>query len=99
MEDFVYYNDLFDIYGDLLTIKEQNIFKDYYQEDLSLSEIANEKKISRSAVQKTVKVVLDKLQYYEDKLHINKRNEKIRNLKNISVIEDLKKGLDELLIL
>ena len=61
MEEFVYYNDLFDIYSDLLTDKEVSTFKDYYQEDLSLSEIADDRDISRSAVQKTVKTVLEKL--------------------------------------
>ena len=43
MKDFVYYNNLFDIYGELLTDNEKNSFRDYYQEDLSLSEIADEK--------------------------------------------------------
>lgn len=97
MEDFIYYNNLFDIYGDLLTDKEQNIFKDYYQEDLSLSEIASEKQISRSAVQKTVKIVLDKLKYYEDKLHIDKKNGIIRSMKDFDDINELKKELDKLL--
>lgn len=45
-------------------------FKDYYQEDYSLSEIANLKNVSRSAVQKTIKTVIDKLKMYESKLHI-----------------------------
>ena len=61
MEEFVYYNNLFDVYGSLLTEKEQITFKDYYQEDLSLAEIANENNVSRAAVQKTIKNVLDKL--------------------------------------
>ena len=30
MKDFVYYNNLFDIYCDLLTENERNTFKDYY---------------------------------------------------------------------
>ena len=57
MKDFVYYNNLFDIYGDLLTDNERDNFRDYYQEDLSLSEIAGEKNVSRSAIQKTIKNV------------------------------------------
>ena len=35
MEDLVYYNELFEIYADLLTDKEKDAFKDYYFEDLS----------------------------------------------------------------
>ena len=30
MKDFVYLNDLFDLYGCLLTDKQQLYFKDYY---------------------------------------------------------------------
>lgn len=82
MKDFVYYNALFDIYGELLTENEKNSFKDYYQEDMSLSEIADDKNISRSAVSKTINVVIDKLNYYEDKLHIYKNNTLLREALN-----------------
>lgn len=34
------YNRLYDFYGVLLTNRQQNIFTLYYQEDLSLMEIA-----------------------------------------------------------
>ena len=91
MEEFVYYNDLFDIYGLLLTEKEQDTFRDYYQEDLSLSEIANENNVSRAAVQKTIKTVLDKLKYYEDMLHVYDKNVRLGNLlqeNNIGVIKN-----------
>ena len=91
MEEFVYYNNLFDVYGSLLTEKEQVTFKDYYQEDLSLSEIANENNVSRAAVQKTIKTVLDKLKYYEDMLHVYDKNVRLGNLlqeNNIGVIKN-----------
>ena len=91
MEEFVYYNNLFDIYGSLLTEKEQVTFKDYYQEDLSLSEIANENNVSRAAVQKTIKNVLDKLKHYEDMLHIYDKNVRLSSLiqeDNIGVIKN-----------
>ena len=91
MEEFVYYNNLFDIYSSLLTEKEQVTFKDYYQEDLSLSEIANKNNISRAAVQQTIKNVLDKLKYYEDMLHVYDKNVRLSNLlqeDNIGVIKN-----------
>ncbi len=97
MEEFVYYNDLFDIYGELLTDKEQEAFRDYYQEDLSLSEIADNKNISRSAVQKMVKTVLEKLNYYEGKLHVLSHNKKLRELLQYQDIDKLKKEIDSLL--
>ena len=97
MEEFVYYNDLFDIYADLLTDNEKNTFKDYYQEDLSLSEIADEKNVSRSAIQKTVKNVIDKLNYYESMLHIHEKNSKVIELLDLNNIDDLKTGIREVL--
>ena len=97
MEEFVYYNDLFDIYGELLTEKEQEAFRDYYQEDLSLSEIADNKNISRSAVQKMVKTVLEKLNYYEEKLHVLQNNKKLRNMLQYQDIDKIKKEIDSLL--
>ena len=97
MEEFVYYNNLFDVYGSLLTEKEQITFKDYYQEDLSLSEIANENNVSRAAVQKTIKTVLDKLKYYEDMLHIYDKNVKLRDLLNENDINVIKNNIEKIL--
>lgn len=97
MEDFIYYNSLFDIYGSLLTEKEQENFKDYYQEDLSLSEIAENKNISRSAVQKTIKVVLEKLNYYEDNLNIYKKNEVLHEILASDNINDIRKKIEKIL--
>ncbi len=97
MEEFVYYNSLFDIYGSLLTLKEQDTFKDYYQEDLSLSEIANENNVSRTAVQKTVKNVLEKLNYYEENLHVYNKNTLLRELLNENDIGILKNNIEKIL--
>ena len=93
MKDFVYYNNLFDIYGELLTDNERNSFRDYYQEDMSLSEIADDKNISRSAVSKTINVVIDKLNYYEDILHIYKNNELLRNSLDKDNLRDVVKKI------
>jgi len=93
MKDFVYYNALFDIYGELLTENEINSFKDYYQEDMSLSEIADDKNISRSAVSKTINVVINKLDYYEDKLHIYKNNCLLRDSLDKDNLKDVVKEI------
>ena len=97
MKEFVYYNNLFDIYGKLLTEKEQESFKDYYQEDLSLGEIAEIKNISRAAVQKTIKTVLEKLDYYEDILNIYKKNIKLKEVYDMSNDEEIKNKIEEIL--
>ena len=97
MKEFVYYNSLFDIYGKLLTEKEQESFKDYYQEDLSLGEIAKIKNISRAAVQKTIKTVLEKLDYYEEILNVYAKNLKLKELVDSLDNEDIKKKIEEVL--
>jgi len=97
MEDLVYYNELFEIYNELLTDNEKETFKDYYFEDLSLSEIADNKNVSRAAIQKTVKNVIDKLVYYEGLLHICDKNKKLKNMLEINDIKELKDCIKDLL--
>ena len=41
MEDFIYYNNLYDYYKELLTDKQREYFEDYYQINLTLSEMAD----------------------------------------------------------
>ena len=76
----IYLNELFDYYQELLTLKEKDIFTDYYLEDLSLQEIADNLHISKSAVGKKVKIVENKLIEYENKLHLKAKKEQIKNL-------------------
>ena len=97
MEEYVYYNSLFDIYGNLLTKKERETFRDYYQEDLSLSEIALENNISRAAVQKTVKNVLEKLKYYEENLHVYDIYGELRELLKENDINRMKVIIEKML--
>ncbi len=91
--DRIYLNELFDYYGSLLTLKEQNIFIEHYEEDLSLQEIADNLKVSKSAVGKTLKIVENKLNDYESKLHLKENKDKINKL--LEKIDD-KKLIDEI---
>ena len=61
-----YINSLLDIYAELLTPYQQEIMDLYYQEDLSLKEIADEKEISRNAVFTLINRVEKILINYED---------------------------------
>lgn len=67
---------LFEIYGPLLTATQRKAFDDYYSCDLSLSEIANDEGISRSAVSDALKKGYDKLEEYESKLGLLKTKAK-----------------------
>ncbi|MBQ6323570.1 MAG: hypothetical protein IJI22_01920 [Bacilli bacterium] len=97
MEDIVYYNDLYDLYGELLTDKQREYFKDYYFDNLSYSEMASKYEVSRNAVFKQLHIVLEKLNEYEKKLQLYKKREKLSNI--IVKIEDekIKKMLENLI--
>lgn len=96
MQDRLYYIDLYDLYGELLTEKQQNYFEDYYFSNLSLSEIAENMDVSRNAIHNQIKDAEEKLKFYEEHLHLYERNKKIRNLLT-ELNEDLKQKIEELL--
>ena len=77
MDEIIYYNSLFDYYGELLTTTQINYFKAYYCDNLSLSEISIEYNVSRNAISKTLKEVKEKLDYYENKLTLYKNKQEI----------------------
>ena len=64
---------LYDLYGGLLTEKQQDVFDLYYQCDLSLGEIAAEQNISRTAVHDLINRTEHLLEKYEEKLHLAQR--------------------------
>jgi len=97
MEKFVYLGCLFDIYAPLLTEKEQNYFKDYYEENLSLAEIAENYSVSRNAVFKSLKTVDDKLEAYESKLNVYKLKNKLKEISELTDISVIKTQINELI--
>ncbi len=64
---------LCDLYGKLLTKKQLELLNDYYNRDLSLSEIAENNNITRQAVRDNIKKGEKKLFEYEEKLLFMKR--------------------------
>ena len=63
------YSQLFDTYGALLTDVQREMCEQYFLYDLSLSEIAEEKGVSKQSVSDTLKKSRELLDYYEEKLH------------------------------
>ncbi|MBQ0017413.1 MAG: hypothetical protein KBT30_02130 [Clostridiales bacterium] len=70
------YSKLFDIYGKLLTEKQQQVFTLYYFDDIGLSEIAELCGITKQAVKDAVSKVEKILSSYEDTLKIVSKLEK-----------------------
>ncbi len=68
---------LMDFYGQLLTDKQLTALDMYYNEDLSLGEIAEEYEISRQGVRDNIKRGERQLCEYEEKLGLAKRFLKI----------------------
>lgn len=66
---------LFDFYGELLTERQKEFFDLYYNEDLSLAEIAENAGISRQGVRDVIVRAEAAMQEIEDKTGIIKRFE------------------------
>ena len=72
-------NDLLDQYGKLLTKKQHEIMYLHYQEDLSLSEISEELKISKAAASDTIRKCELRLEKLEMELSLVSKS-KQRNI-------------------
>ena len=64
---------LLDFYGDVLTEKQQEILDLYYNEDLSLAEIAESNGLTRQGVRHVIKKAEDTLTDLEGKLGLANR--------------------------
>ena len=93
MEKNVKISMLCEIYGKLLTKKQLEILTDYYNNDLSLSEIAENNQITRQAVRDIIKKGENKLFELEEKLLFMEKTMKQEKLlqevlNELSKIED-----------
>ena len=86
IEKLLYLNNLYDLYGSLLTDKQQQYFKEYYFNNLSFGEISEKYQISRNAAFKQLKIIEEKLLDYEEKLKLYYKKQKINGI--IKKIED-----------
>lgn len=97
MEDVVYFNELYDLYGELLTEKQRKYFEDYYFNNLSFSEMAENYEVSRNAIFKQLHIVTDKLEEYEKILKLREKRNKLFELVENIENKDLKRELEELI--
>ncbi len=84
MEKNVQISILLQIYGKLLTTTQYNFLDDYYNSDLSLSEIAENRNMTRQAARDNIKKGENRLFEYEEKLNIMQKT--LKQEKKISEI-------------
>ena len=78
---------LIDFYGEMLTAKQRDFLEYYYNDDLSLSEIAENEGITRQGVNDLIKRAEAQLLSFEEKCRYC---ENFRKLKDLSA--DFRKG-------
>lgn len=79
MEKIVKVAQLFDIYGSLLNEKQKDVINCYYNEDLSLQEIADNNNKSKQAISEMITRSVDKLFEFEDELSLLKKKEELKD--------------------
>lgn len=92
MEKIVEQAFLYDFYGELLTEHQKQVYEDFVLNDLSLSEIAEERRISRQGVHDLVKRCNKILEGYEEKLHLVEKF--LHTRENIHRIQELAECYD-----
>lgn len=97
MKEEVYLTILFDYYESLLTEKQRLYFTYYYFDNLSLSEIAENLNISRNAIHKQLKLINEKLIFFEKSLKLYEKDEKLKDIIKTTKDIDIKNKLEELL--
>ena len=97
MEKLVYYTKLFDSYKGLLNDNEQTTFSSYYENDLSMQEIADNKGVSKSAIGATIKTVEMKLTNFEKILHLEEKEERLAHLMSKITEENIKSEIESII--
>ncbi len=97
MEEKVKISILLELYGDLLTDKQKEFMNYYYNDDLSLSEIAENNDITRQAVRTILLKSKRKLEEYEEKLNFMQKEINIKE--EIEKIEKTKLNENQKIII
>lgn len=100
MEKIVMQALLYDFYGELLNEHQKSIYEDYVYNNIGLSEIAEERGISRQSVHDLVKRCSKTLEEYEEKLHLVKKFRETKKLAGRirSLTDEFGNGCDDKII-
>lgn len=84
---------LLDCYGKMLTSHQKKLMSLYYEDDLSLGELAESLGISRQAVRDSLKRAESTLLACEEKIHMEQKYTKLKNI--LSNIKKLSENLPD----
>ena len=87
MEKLVQVARLFDTYGSLLNEIQKDVINCYYNEDLSLNEIAENNNKSKQAISDMIQRSVDKLFEFENELSLIKKKNQLRD--DLSLLREL----------
>lgn len=85
---------LFDFYSDMLTDKQRDVVELYYNDDLSLAEIAENEGITRQGVRDSIKRAESQLLEMEERLGLARRFREMRE--GLDSIRDAAREIQEL---
>ena len=85
---------LYDFYGDMLTDKQRDVVELYYNDDLSLAEIAENEGITRQGVRDSIKRAESQLLEMEERLGLARRFREMRE--GLDSIRDAAREIQEL---
>lgn len=89
MDSQIYLSSLYDYYKMLLTDKQQSYFEDYYFDNLTMEEIAENNQVSKNAVSKALIEVKEKLEFYEKSLHLLANRRKVEEILSNEELEKI----------
>ena len=93
--DKLEFSKLFDLYGGMFTQTRREICEMFLNLDLTVSEIAEEKSISRQGVSDALKKCKEELLEFEEKLKLSERLE-LRSLEEKAKLQDIRIFLENL---
>ena len=96
MENYIYYNNLYDFYAPLLTELQKEYFEYYYVNNLSFSEIAEIKNVSKAAVSQQISTIEKKLNEFENLLRLKYKQDEIYKILKDKVSKEILEQIENL---
>ena len=84
---------LLDFYAEVLDEHTRDVMRAYYEDDLSLAEIASDIGISRQGIRHLIKKGEERIEFFEAKLGLAKRYDELSSV--ASSLSDVKKRINE----